>query len=78
MGVGLLQFLSISFMKTTTKESFSLKTTQSPFPPITNRVNHVDSSQSEMTCKKLDTMLVYFQHTPKNYIKDIVSLAACL
>ena len=30
MGVGLLQFLSIWLMKTATKESFSLKTTQSP------------------------------------------------
>ena len=45
-----------------------------PFPPSRN----VDSNQSEMTCKKLNTMLVYFQHTPKNYIQDIVSLAACL
>ena len=27
-----------------------------------------------MTCKKLNTMLVYFQHTPKNYIQDIFSL----
>ena len=38
-------------MKTTTEEYFSLKE-PNPFPPTSNRVNHVDWGQSE----KLDTM----------------------
>ena len=78
IGVDLLQFLGIWFSKATTEESFSLTRTKPPFPPRRNRVNHAHNSQSEMTCKILNTVLVYFQHTPKNYIDDIFSLAACL
>ena len=60
IGVNLLQFLSIQFMKTTTEESFSLKVTKPPSLQVPrNRANHVDNSQSEMTWKKLDRMQVY-------------------
>ena len=68
MGVDLLQFLGIWFIKA--EKLFS--------PPRRNRVDHVDSSQSEMTHKKHSTMLAHFQYTPKNNIQDIFSLAACL
>ena len=59
IGVNLLLFLSIQFMKTTTEESFSLKVTKPSWANHRNRANHVDNSQSEMTCKKLDRMQVY-------------------
>ena len=75
MVVNQQQFLGMWFIKATTEESFSLTRSN---PPRRNRVNHADSSQSEMTCKKHNTLLVYFQHIPKNYIQDIFPwLPAC-
>ena len=64
MGVALLQFLGIWFIKATTR-------TKPHSLPRRNRVNHADSSKSDMISKNLTIMLVYFQHTPKNYIQDI-------
>ena len=51
---------------------------QEPSPIGFNRFNHVDSSESNVTCKNLDKMLVYFQLEPKNYIQGNASLAAFL
>ena len=82
MGVDMLQSTGILLIKATTKETFSLiKLSPLPPPPPPqgrNRVNHAESSQSGMSCKKLNTKLVYFQLTQKNYIQDIVFLATCL
>ena len=54
-------------------ESFGLTRakSQAPFPPRRNRVNHVNSSQSGIAKDIIQFMLVYFQHTPKNYIQYI-------
>ena len=48
MGVNLLQFLGIWFIKTTADDFKN----HAPFPSRRNRVYHVDSSQSEMTYKR--------------------------
>ena len=71
MDVDLLQFLGVWFIKTITEESFSL--TRTSLPSL--QVGIGLSVRADL--ENLDTMLVYFQHTPKNYIQDIESLAAC-
>ena len=75
MGVNLLRFLGIWFIKATTEESVSLTKAK---PHSLLKGIRLIMCPSDMTCKKLNTMLVYFQRNTKSYIQDIFPwLPAC-